>query len=108
MAWKILAAAAVVSAVSFGATALAAPVSPAAIGIPLVATSDGNVQLAAMKKDDKKVVHKKVVNKKFVYNPSKHGKRYRTRRGGYSYYYGGYYYARPWWTIPGFGICIGC
>jgi hypothetical protein len=54
------------------------------------------------------VVKKKVVKtghkkKVWVYSSSKHGPRYRAKRSGYAYYYGGYYYSRPWWTI-----CIGC
>ena len=52
----------------------------------------------------KKKKHKKTV---WVYNPGKHGKRWRYKRGPYLYYYGGYYYTRPWWT-PGLNICIGC
>ncbi len=37
------------------------------------------------------------------YSRSKYGPRYKARRPGYTYYYGGYYYARPWWgaAVPG-------
>ena len=35
----------------------------------------------------------------WVYVQTRHGHRYRARRAGYGYYYGGYWYARPWWTI---------
>ncbi len=34
------------------------------------------------------------------YNRHRYGHRYRYRRHGYGYFYGGYWYARPWWTIP--------
>src|SRR5438105_13902830 len=30
---------------------------------------------------------------------ARYGPRYGYRRPGYGYYYGGYWYARPWWTI---------
>lgn len=35
----------------------------------------------------------------WAYVKTKHGARYRVKRPGYGYYYGGYWYARPWWTI---------
>jgi hypothetical protein len=35
----------------------------------------------------------------WVYVPGKHGKRWKNKRAGYGYYYGGWWYARPWWTI---------
>ena len=36
---------------------------------------------------------------RWVYVPGRHGPRYAFRRPGFGYYYGGYWYARPWWTI---------
>jgi hypothetical protein len=39
----------------------------------------------------------------WVYSSHRHGARYRHKHGTFVYYYGGYYYARPWWRI-----CIGC
>jgi len=42
-------------------------------------------------------------NKRWAYNSHRHGHRYKHRRHGYNYYYGGYYYAQPWWT-PAFGF----
>ena len=36
---------------------------------------------------------------RWVYVSGRHGHRYRVRRGGYNYYYGGYWYARPWWGV---------
>ncbi len=34
-------------------------------------------------------------------NPWWHGRRrYRARRPGFGYYYGGYWYARPYWRVP--------
>jgi hypothetical protein len=84
------------------------------IGNPFMTTSDQGVQLAG----EKKRKHTKKHNKKvWVYNSGRHGKRYRYKRGPYAYYYGGYYYARPWWTYgpaygpvygPGINLCIGC
>lgn len=41
-------------------------------------------------------------NKKWSYHKNNHGHRYRHRRHGYTHYYGGYYYAQPWW-LPGYG-----
>jgi len=57
----------------------------------------------------KKVVKKNgnVTKKVWVYDRGRHGVRYRARRPGYGYYYGGYYYSKPWWT-PGINLCIGC
>lgn len=31
------------------------------------------------------------------YDRHRHGDRYRHRRHGYNHFYGGYYYASPWW-----------
>jgi len=44
------------------------------------------------------------------YNQRRHGNRFRARHGHYRHFYGGYYYARPWWNYrrdPGFAISIG-
>ena len=46
-------------------------------------------------------------NKKVWVYSNRYGPRYKVRRPGYGYYYGGYYYARPYWT-PGINLCIGC
>jgi hypothetical protein len=35
----------------------------------------------------------------WVYVSSKHGHRYKAKRSGFNFYYGGYWYAQPWWTI---------
>ena len=48
-------------------------------------------------------------NKTVYYSRSRYGPRYRYKRPGYGYYYGGYYYQRPWWTVgvpPGLFIVI--
>ena len=95
-----------ISAVS-AATALTSP-------SPTISVGDNNIQPAATvvvkKKVYKKKGHRTVVTKRWVYDTHRHGHRYRYKRGPYVYYYGGYYYQRPWWTIaaPGIGICIGC
>jgi hypothetical protein len=91
---------------AFGLSALdtsAQAVTPIGTG-PALTSSD--IQLAAT------VVKKRVIKKGgkkrvFVYNRAKYGPRFRVKRPGYTYYYGGYYYSRPWWT-PGINLCIGC
>jgi hypothetical protein len=42
------------------------------------------------------------------YDRHRHGPRYSYRRPGFHYYYGGHYYASPWWVGPsiGFGITV--
>ena len=86
---------------------------------PTVSIGDDNIQPAATVVTKKKVIKKKgkkrvvtttTTRKRFVYNSGRHGHRYKYKRGPYVYYYGGYYYSRPWWTLaaPGVGICIGC
>jgi hypothetical protein len=45
---------------------------------------------------------KKYKNKRWSYNRSRHGKRWRHRHRGYSHYYDGYWYPRPFWrSEPG-------
>jgi hypothetical protein len=41
------------------------------------------------------------------YNRERHGNRYRYRHGRYRHYHNGYYYANPWWLVPGIGVGIG-
>jgi hypothetical protein len=43
--------------------------------------------------------HSYAVPAAWVYIPAKNGARYKAKRAGYGYYYGGYWYARPWWTV---------
>jgi hypothetical protein len=46
--------------------------------------------------------YKKKQKRYWRYNSRKHGKRYRARHPGYTYYYGGYWYPRPFWRFePG-------
>ena len=42
------------------------------------------------------------------YDRRRHGSRYSYRRPGFTYHYGGYYYAHPWWLGPsiGFGVTV--
>jgi hypothetical protein len=61
---------------------LPAAAATAAGNLPLAITSDSSVQYVA-----------------WVYAPRKHGPRYRYKRPGFVYFYNGYYYSRPWWTI---------
>ena len=45
---------------------------------------------------------KKYKKKRWSWNRHHHGKRYRYKRPGYAYYYGGYWYPRPYWRYePG-------
>jgi hypothetical protein len=76
-------------------------------GTSPVVQRDSAVQLVAEHRKVKKEGHNKKV---WVYKRSAHGARYRYSHGPYRYYYGGYYYAQPWWTIgvPGINLCIGC
>jgi hypothetical protein len=94
-----VAAAAIIGAFSFGAPAGAVPATGS---VPAITNAGSLVNAAVMVV--KKKGHKKTV---WVYNRKRHGIRYRARRAGFGYYYGGYWYARPWWT-PGLNICIGC
>ena len=77
-----------------------------------VKVSDPAIPLVARK------VVKKHGKRVWVYN-KRYGPRYKYRRPGYGYYYGGWWYARPWWTFgpgwgpywgpgPGINLCIGC
>ena len=49
---------------------------------PVAASTYSNIQAAA-----------------WVYVPARHGARFKVRHPGYGYFYGGWWYARPWWTI---------
>jgi hypothetical protein len=42
------------------------------------------------------------------YDRHRHGSRYRHRRPGFTFHYGGYYYANPWWVGPsvGYGVTV--
>jgi hypothetical protein len=92
-----------------GSASAMLPVHP---GSPAIKT--GNFVPVATTVVKKKVVRKKngrvvttTTTKRWAYNRGRHGQRYRARRAGYRYYYGGYYYAQPWWTIaPGLSISI--
>ena len=88
-------------ALCFGASgASAAAISPGSPLPVLEGAQLGHVEQVATKKQIRR----------WRYNQRRHGNRFRARRGGFNYYYGGYYYARPWWTYdndPGFSISIG-
>jgi hypothetical protein len=74
---------------TLSASAATVPGSP----IPLVnQSSASNVQLAA---------HRNVHRRVWVYNRRAHGPRFAYRHGRYRYYYGGWWYPRPWWYGPG-------
>jgi len=44
---------------------------------------------------------------RWVYVPARHGVRYRVRRPGFAYYYGGWWYSRPWWSVGVGPVVIG-
>ncbi|WP_342641812.1 hypothetical protein [Rhodoligotrophos ferricapiens] len=88
------------SGLLFGA-AQAAPIV-SANHVPAVQATD--IHQVARKVVKKKVVVKrngKVKRKTVVYSSKRYGPRYKVRRPGYGYYYGGYYYRTPWWRVPG-------
>ena len=96
--WKTLGLAALVAgsaqvATMGGGAALTLPVP----GVFTTAESgqwNGQVEQIAHKKKYVKYKHRR-----WHYNRYRHGHRYRARRAGYRHFYGGYWYANPWWTI---------
>ncbi|MFO0990953.1 MAG: hypothetical protein U1E67_03360 [Hyphomicrobiales bacterium] len=46
-------------------------------------------------------------NNAWRYDPNKH-KRNKYKDQRYKYYYGGYWYLEPYWTLPGFGYRLSC
>jgi hypothetical protein len=52
------------------------------------------------------VKHRKRSYRSRRYDRHRHGGRYRYRRPGFDFYYGGYYYANPWWLGPGIGLTV--
>ncbi|WP_137389682.1 hypothetical protein [Rhodoligotrophos defluvii] len=77
-----------------------APVSPSATALSGLPIEQVATKKVVVKKTTK---HGKVKTKRTVkYSVSRYGPRYKVRRPGYGYYYGGYWYSRPWWTaFPG-------
>lgn len=116
--WKSLGLAALIAggaqiAALSGASATTLPVVP---GVTAEAAQHGgSVVLVGQKK------HYRHYKSWDEYHRHHGGHRYRYRRPGYGYYYHGYYYARPWWTltfavplpgvvvvpVPGVGIQLG-
>ncbi len=96
MSWKKLGLAAVIAgsaqiAALCGASAMTLPVMP---GAALKASQpDGKVVQVAQKQKRRHYRDWK------EYHRYHGGHRYRNRRDGYTYFYGGYYYAEPWWTV---------
>jgi len=93
-----VAAAAIIGAFSLDAMAPAYAI-PATGSLPTVTSSSPLVKAYVVVK--KKYGHRKTV---WVYRG---GPRFRARRPGYGYYYGGWWYPRPYWQ-PGINLCIGC
>ncbi len=76
----VVAAVAGIAGVEFASAPASAAMPYAPLPAPLV-TGDENIQPVAT----------------WVYVKGKHGNRYVKKRKGYNYYYGGYYYSKPWW-----------
>jgi hypothetical protein len=75
---------------------------PAPAQTQAVATMNDGLQLAAYYRHRKVYRHGRVYHGRAVHAwryTARYGPRYRYRRAGYGYYYGGYWYARPWWTV---------
>jgi len=91
----VVVAAALSAGLASSASATTVPGSP----IPIFhQSSASNLQLAA---------HRKVYRRVWVYNRRVHGPRFGYRHGRYRYYYGGWWYPRPWWAVgPGVGIAV--
>jgi len=123
LTWKIIGLAAVVAAgvqlATMGATsALVLPVP----GQPTVSEAgqfDGQLLQVKQKKKSYKYQYRKKTSKHKYrkktykhksthhrYSRRYHGHRYTHRRHGYGYYYGGYWYASPWWRGPGVVITV--
>src|SRR6476661_6681013 len=98
MSLPVLAATLVVGAFGVGLSApYAYAATPPASNLTLGTVAEPSLKVAYVKK--KVVVKRKghrVVKKTFVYSRAKYGARFRYRHGPYRYYYGGYYYTRPW------------
>lgn len=83
---NVLRAAAIASALMFGATIAAeqAGAVPVSFSLPRPQAVSANFQQVA-----------------WIYVPARHGLRFRHRRAGFPYLYGGYYYASPFWLQAG-------
>src|SRR5436190_5616873 len=92
----------VIVAAALSAGALTLPASATTVSgspVPMVNKSPAsNLQLVAQRRVQRRV---------WVYNRRAHGPRFAYRHGRYRYYYGGWWYPRPWWGVgPGVGIAV--
>jgi hypothetical protein len=101
----------VLSAFSFGLLGSTAnAITPVAAGLTI--TEPSNIQLAYVKRKVKRHGYNhrgyghRHGHRAWVYS-SRYGHRYRHRHAGFGYYYGGWWYPRPYWQ-PGINLCIGC
>jgi hypothetical protein len=83
--------------------AAAAAVLPAVTPQPAAAFPSAGVAPGAATEVAKapvsQVAYKKYKKYKWKYNFRTHGPRYKARRAGFNFYYGGHWYSRPWWTV---------
>jgi hypothetical protein len=91
-----------------GAVVLFAP-APAAATVVSGAAAAATVETAAVAEEVRhRRDHRSSRHRSWRYDRHRHGHRYSHRRPGFTYYYGGYYYANPWWVGPsvGFGVTV--
>ena len=99
----ILAAVVALTASAAGMDAQAFPVPARPETLPVVNGNEG-LRLAAYYRHRRVYRHGGVYRgRAYVHGPlrytARYGPRYAYRRAGYGYYHGGYWYARPWWTV---------
>jgi hypothetical protein len=93
---------AVAAALIGGAMLLSASAPASATSIPAVAlTAPGETALVEQ-------VRRRGGDRARRYDSHRHGSRYRHASPRYRHFYGGYYYATPWWQGPaiGFGLTV--
>lgn len=95
---------AVAAAIIGGAVALFAP-TPASATVVSGSAAAAAVETALAEEVRHTRRHRRHSRR---YDRHRHGSRYRHRRPGFTFHYGGYYYANPWWVGPsvGFGVTV--
>ena len=90
-----------------GAVVLFAP-APAAATVVSGAAAAATVETTLAEEVRHRRDHRSSRHRSWRYDRHRHGHRYSHRRPGFTYHYGGYYYANPWWLGPsvGFGVTV--
>jgi hypothetical protein len=91
-----------------GAMLLAGSVPASAVSLPsltLAAPAEAQVVEQVQRRGERRYSRR---DGRRDYDRHRHGPRYSYRRPGFHHYYGGHYYASPWWSVPsiGFGITV--